>query len=322
MKKSILIFTLLLFPFNIFAYSSEVYVGGNTIGIDIKTDGILISGFYKIDGNYNMPKETLKVGDYITHINNEKVTDIISMSDIINKYKNNKYITLTIKRNNKVFKTNLDIIYSNGNYKTGLYVKDSITGIGTITYIDPETMIYGALGHEIIESNNENILKIKGGFIFENSITSIKKSNAGIAGSKNAKYNYQNKYGTIRENTTAGIYGKTYKAFNDNNLMKVASIDEIKIGKAEIYTVLNNQEIEKFNIEITAINEDSNIKNLSIKITDKNLLNKTGGVVQGMSGSPIIQNNKIIGAVTHVVVDKPDTGYGIFITTMLEEGEN
>ncbi|MDE6284948.1 MAG: SpoIVB peptidase, partial [Bacilli bacterium] len=224
-------------------------------------------------------------------------------------------------RNGKEKTSILELIEEDGIYKTGLYVKDSITGIGTLSYIDPETKIYGALGHEITESNTNSIVEIKSGVIFRNYITGIDKSSNGVPGSKNAKFYYNTKYGTILKNTNAGIYGIYEADFPDKEKMAVADPSEVKIGKAEIYTVLEGEKIGKYQINITSINETSKVKNISFEIEDVSLVEKTGGIVQGMSGSPIIQNDKIIGAVTHVIIDNPLTGYGIFITSMLEEGE-
>ena len=234
---------------------------------------------------------------------------------------NNGEITLSVQRNNKEEKINFKLIKEKDKYKTGLYVKDSISGIGTLTYIDPTTNIYGALGHEIIESNTMKKIEVKTGSIFESNITSIDRSSKGNAGTKNAKFNFNNTYGTITKNTESGIYGKYNVALPDKKLIQVGEASEIKIGKAKILTVLEDNIVEEFEINIVNIDNENNIKNIYFEIIDENLISKTGGIVQGMSGSPIIQNNKIIGAVTHVIVKEPITGYGIFITTMLENGE-
>ena len=321
MKKFIVFLTLLSFPFSVLAYSNEVILGGNTIGIDIKNNGIMIIGFYKVNNSY--PSTDLVEGDIITKINDVKVTSISELTKAIEESitEDNNVISITYTRGNKEKETSLELIYSDGVYKTGLYVKDSITGIGTLTFIDPKSNTYGALGHEIVENNTSKIIDIRTGTIFKNSITSIKPSKDGTPGSKNAKFYFNTQYGDITKNTKFGIYGNYEANYDEDNLISIAQPEEVKIGKASIYTVLNNEEVEEFEIYITNINEKSEIKNLTFEITDKKLLNETGGIVQGMSGSPIIQNGKIIGAVTHVIIDNPLTGYGIFITTMLEEGE-
>lgn len=319
MKKILLIMLMFLMPINAFAYSDYIYRGGKTIGIEVTSDGIMIVGFYEVNGKFNKGK--LQNGDYIIKVENEAVTSVNELTKIIEKYADKKNIDITIKRNGKPRNEVLELQYIDGVYKTGLYVKDSITGIGTLTYVDPETNIYGALGHEIIDTNN-NLVEIKSGNIFKNYITGIDKSAVGSAGSKTAKYEYNTVFGNITKNSVHGIFGKYNYDTSDLELVKVADDDEVKIGAAKIYTVLNQEKIQEYDITVTGINESSNVKNIVFEITDKELIDKTGGVVQGMSGSPIIQNDKIIGVVTHVIIDNPITGYGLFITKMLEEGEN
>lgn len=321
MKKFIILLTLWLYPLTTLAYSNYVIPGGDTLGIEINTKGVMVIGFYEINGKYNKGKTPLQAGDYIIKINNQNVRTINELTNIIEKNVSKKEVTITFLRNGKEKTTILPLIEDNGIYKTGLYVKDSITGIGTLTYIDPESHIYGALGHEIIESSTSKIVEIKDGSIFRNSITSIDKSSNGTAGSKNAKFYYNTKYGSITKNTQFGIYGNYESKLPNKNAIEVADKSEVKIGEATISTVLKDETIKDYKIEITAINEDAKVKNISFVLDDAELIDKTGGIVQGMSGSPIFQNGKIIGAVTHVIIDNPLTGYGIFITTMLEEGE-
>ena len=164
-------------------------------------------------------------------------------------------------------------------------------------------------------------VEIKSGTIFESLVTSIDRSSVGSAGTKNAKFYSNNIYGNVLKNTISGIYGTYTDELPAKETLEVGKPDELKEGEATIYTVLTGEKIEEFSINITNINTSGKIKNITFEITDTRLIEKTGGVVQGMSGSPIIQNNKIFGAVTHVIVNAPTTGYGIFITTMLEEGE-
>ncbi len=318
MKKVFISLILLIFPLNVLAYSSKVYVGGDTLGIELKTQGVMVIGFYKVKGRYN--SGSLKEGDYIIKVGDNQVSSINELTSAIESNVDNDSVEVTYKRNDKEYKTTLKLVQENNVYKTGLYVKDGITGIGTLTYVDPESKVYGALGHEIIESNSSSLVEVKTGKIFKNSITSIDKSVTGTPGSKNAKFYKETDYGTIEKNTIYGIYGNYKKSIN-NELLEVAKKKEAKVGEATIYTVISQEQVEKFTINIKSINENSKIKNYSFEITDNSLLEKAGGIVQGMSGSPIIQNGKIIGAVTHVIVDNPVTGYGIFIETMLEEGD-
>lgn len=320
-KLKILLISFILLPLNVLAYSNYIIPGGETLGIEINSNGIMVIGFYQINGKFNKGNPVIKSGDYITKVNGTEVTTVNELTAVIEDNVDDGFVEVTYNRNGKEKTSKLELIKDDDVYKTGLYVKDSITGIGTLSYIDPETKIFGALGHEIVESNTNTVVEIKSGIIFRNYITGIDKSSNGIPGSKNAKFYYDTTYGKILKNTNVGIYGIYENDLPNKELYEVATPDEIKIGKATIYTVLEGEKIKDYSIEITAINETSDIKNISFVIDDEELLKKTGGVVQGMSGSPIIQNDKIIGAVTHVVIDNPTTGYGIFITTMLEEGE-
>lgn len=321
--KKILITFLLIFSFNtsILAYSQSIILGGDNIGIKVNTKGILVIGFYKVNDKF-INKNNLKIGDYIINVNGEKVSSLDEFTTLINKYINNNSVSVTILRNNKIKNVSLELVENDNVYKTGLYVKDSLTGIGTITYIDPETGVFGALGHEIIESaSNEQVL-IKDGTIYDSEVTSINKSTDGNPGSKNANIEYDDILGNIKSNTTSGIFGK-FTGDITGEKYDIATFDEIIIGPAYIYTVTNGKVVNKYEINITKLykNKIETAKSIAFTVTDEKLLKETGGIVQGMSGSPIVQNNKIIGAVTNVVVDNVNKGYAIFIGTMLETGD-
>lgn len=319
MKRLILFLTILFCPLNVFAYSEYIIPGGDTIGVDVETDGVMIIGFYKIDGKYNRGKPSLSGGDYILKINDIEVFSVDDMTNVIEQALDKRSIEVTFKRNGEIKKTKLPLVLSEGKYKTGLYVKSSIKGIGTLTYIDPETGLFGALGHEINESSTNSIVEIKSGVIFENRITGIDKSKVGVAGSKLAEFNYNNQYGTILKNTKYGIFGTYNSEFPNRDLVKVS---DVKLGLATFKTVVDGDKITEHLINITAINENRSTKNISFEILDEELINKTGGVVQGMSGSPIMQDGNIVGVLTHVVVDNPTSGYGLLIKNMLSMGEN
>ncbi len=317
MKKYIILLIALI-PLNVLSYSNYIIPGGQTLGIEVNNKGVMVIGFYKINNKLN--KNKLKIGDTILMVNNNVVNSIDDLVNEIEKNVVDNKVTFTIKRKDKLVDIDFELVNTDGKYKTGLYVKDSITGIGTLSYIDPETKIYGALGHEIADSNSGSLVEIKSGNIFRSSITSIDKSTKGYAGTKNAKFYSNDVYGSIEKNTKKGIYGIYSKDISNLNTMEVGKLSDIKLGKASIYTVLNKEDVKEYEIMIDRVNE-GDLKNIHFEITSDELLNKTGGIVQGMSGSPIIQNNKIIGAVTHVIVDNPTTGYGISIIKMLEEGE-
>lgn len=323
-KKKLPIYFLLLltlFPSIVFAYSNKIILGGENIGIKINSKNVLVVGFYKVEDKYIGEDAGIKIGDAITKVNDIKVSSIDEMIKVIDRDKELGTIKLNILRDNKELTTSINIKKdSNDIYKTGLYVKDQINGIGTLTYIDPGTKIFGALGHEIAEKTTYKKIDIRDGIIFKSEITGINPSRDGNPGSKEAKFYSDIVYGNIKNNEESGIFG-TYTDELSNNVIEVEGPNNIKLGYAQIRTVISNNIVNNYNIEIISIDKNNTTKNILFKITDKELLEKTGGVVAGMSGSPIIQNNKIIGAVTHVVVNEPEKGYGIFITTMLKEGE-
>lgn len=321
MKKyfyKILLLFLLIIPINVFAYSKYVIPGGETIGIEVNSKGILIVDFYKVNNCFIAKETGFEIGDRIIKVDNIEVNNINEMLNII-KETNKKNINFIVERNNTNLELKLPLTKENGIIKTGLYVKDKINGIGTITYIDPETKIYGSLGHEIVESKTLSRFEIKDGNIYEASVQSIIKSKRGVAGEKNAITNKNNLYGTVKENEITGIYG-TYTKDINKDLIEIS--DTITTGEAYIKTVIKEDIVEDFKINILQIDTKSRTKNILFEITDKKLLKETGGIIQGMSGSPIIQNNKLVGAVNYVIVNDTSKGYGIFITTMLEEGDS
>ena len=319
--NSIILF-LLIIPLNVFAYSSYIIPGGETIGIEVNSKGVLVVGFYKVNNSYIGRSAGFEVGDRIIKLNNKEVDNISSMIETINKTDSNT-VEFTILRGTSEKNISLNLSEdSDGVLKTGLYVKDSINGIGTLTYIDPSTNIFGALGHEIIEKSTAEKFEIKDGIIFGANVVGIEKSTNGHAGEKTATYNKTEVFGKITGNEISGIFGKYTSNVEGKEKLEVAESKDIKTGAATIRTVIKDDKIEEFKINIIKLDDNSDTKNILFEVVDDRLLKEAGGIVQGMSGSPIIQNNKIIGAVTHVIVNDTTKGYGIFITTMLKEGEN
>lgn len=310
-----------LMPFNIMAYEKYVIPSGETVGINIQTDGVYVVGFYKVDGSLIAYKQGVEIGDRIVSINDKKITDINSLSETVNTSNDNLNIKMGVMRNNKL--KYIDLVLkrnSDGIYKTGMFVKDNISGIGTITFITLSGK-YVALGHEVSLSDNNYEFSIANGQIYSSKVTSINKSKNNQTGEKNAKIFYDQKLGNIKNNFKTGIYGDYNSKINQNEAIEVGDMNEVKLGKAEIITVLDDNKKTSWEIEILSIDKDNDTKNFRIKITDKRLLTKTGGIIKGMSGSPIIQNGKIIGAVTHAIVSKPEYGYGISIEKMLDNME-
>lgn len=317
-----MLFLLFILPLNVFAYSDYIIPGGKTIGIEVNSKGVLVVGFYKVDNTYIGRDSGFEVGDKIVKVDAKEVNSIDEMVKAIEANESKK-VSFIVDRNHSSVELKLTLTQDeSGVYKTGLYVKDQITGIGTLTYIDPESRKFGALGHEIMEKTTAMKFEIKDGTIFNASVTGITKSEKNKAGEKNATYNKNEVYGKIEDNEISGIFGNYTENLPNEEKLKVAKPEEVHTGSAIIKTVVDKDIVNEYTIEILKLDDSNKTKNILFEITDSKLLEETGGVVQGMSGSPIVQDNKIVGAVTHVIVNDSTKGYGIFITTMLKEGEN
>lgn len=313
-----LLLIIMLLPINIYAYSNKIVIGGETIGISVYSKGVYIVGFYDVNGENIASKAGFQVGDIIQEIDGVKIENVETLTNILGE---DKEYTFSILRGNQTKKISLKLLKEDNYYKTGLYVKDQITGIGTLSYVDPETKVFASLGHDILESNSLSHFLLKDGAIYKAEVSSIKKSTRGNAGEKSAIINKNQEIGKIEKNEINGIYGIYSNDLEDKDLITVGEKNEIQRGEATIRTVIKDNKIEDFSIDIMALDEADSTKNILFEITDKKLLENTGGIVQGMSGSPIIQNNKIIGVVNYVIVDDATKGYGIFIETMLKEGD-
>lgn len=315
-------------PIAIFA-NSELIVGGDTIGIEVDYDGVMVTGTYTIPiGNeiYD-PSSVFQKGDIIKSANGSPIHSLDDLYSVMSTFQNDiNDISVEVDRNGSIVALNLKIVLdqSASTYKSGLYVKDKIVGVGTMTYYDPSNQTYGALGHEIMDTDLHRIADINHGSIYASNVTSITKSQAQAAGEKHASIDFNKELGTINKNTAIGIYGKYHDESASTLQLEWANKEDIVIGPAKIYTVLNGSIIESFDIEITKIHmqNESAIKGIEYTVTDPILLEQTNGIIQGMSGSPIVQNNKMIGAVTHVILENPLQGYGVFIEWMLQESDN
>lgn len=327
--KGLLFFILSLFntlPFtnNVLDVTSLI-PGGENIGIEVKPHGVVVIGGYDVTNEketYNPIKDSdIKKGDLIYQVDNVNIENIKEMLDQIQIHLNEDQVAVSIYRNDNAIKRTLKFLKTSSanTVKTGLLVKERILGIGTMTFYDPETKIYGALGHKLVDSDFSNITDINSGTIFNSKVTGINKSTNGNVGELLASIYEDDILGNVFANTDYGLFGQ-YDTCPDKQALEVASHDEIKLGEASIYTTLNDNKVKEYKIEITSLQKQNTLstKGITFKIIDKELLNKTGGIVQGMSGSPIIQNGKIIGAVTHVLVDSVKKGYGIYIDFMLQ----
>lgn len=320
MNKKLITFLLaILMPLSItFAYTDKVYIGGENVGIEVKTDGVLVVGLYKINDNFI--QNSVNPGDYIIEVNGNTILSIDDFAREINNDEDKESLDIKIRRNNKYINTKIPLVNDNNEYKTGLYVKDEISGIGTLSFIDPTNNNFFCLGHQISDQSDD-IVDISSGSIYYSYITDINRSSNGNVGEKEAITDDSNKYGTINKNTNKGIFGTYEKDYSNKQIYEVASKEEVKLGEAKLLTVTKNEEIKEYSINIDSIDLNDSIKNMMFTVTDKELIDNTGGIVQGMSGSPIVQNNKIIGVVTHVIINDTKRGYAIFTVNMLEEAE-
>lgn len=310
--------------------AKDLVIGGQNIGIELKSNGLLISGTYDVKQNgkiYNPKSDSdIRKGDLIVGIDENRITSLNDLATILKKeYADKDSAKITILRDGITYSKVLKLIKDDyGNIKTGLFIKERLLGIGTITYYDEETHTYGALGHEMNDASYSPSIDLSFGTIYSSDVTLIRKSKNGNPGEKIATINEDEILGEVVKNNEYGIYGKYSVNVDDYISLEVGKKEDVKLGNAQIWTVIHGDKVEKFDIEIVSVKKQAKqgIKGISFKVVDKRLLDTTNGIVAGMSGSPIIQDNKIIGAVTHVLVDKVEYGYGIFIEWMIEESNN
>ncbi len=309
-----------------------LYPGGQPIGILLRTDGILVVGFSPVQTAERevLPAESagIQAGDVIVSVNGTAVSHDDQLAVLVDRLgAQGEDVTLQIERQNRSLNKTIEPVYceETDSYRIGLLIRDNAGGVGTLTFVDPVTMQYGALGHMITNTDTQRKLSIVNGKLVAADIQGIKKGVSGIPGEKIGHFVSNEALGTIDKNTASGIFGTLSERdilseTAEQSPIPVAAPDEITIGPAVIYTALDGNEVNCYNIEIEKISPSSRDgKGLVIKITDPELLRRTGGIVQGMSGSPIIQNGKLIGAVTHVFINDPTRGYGILIGDMLDE---
>lgn len=308
----------------------ELYPGGNAVGVRVSSEGVLVVGYSQIEIN-NKKEESpgklggLEIGDIILKVNGEEMQNSIDLLKTIKECENENIKIELLRHGENVIK-NIQLRKENDKeYKIGLWIRDSTAGVGTMTFLEPNTNKFGALGHPITDCDTNEPFLIKKGDLLSSSIISVKRGEKGSPGElKGIFLNEDCPTGKIEKNTQSGIFGKI-----ENNeilnkeckTLKIGFRDEITVGKAKIITTIDEKGPQEFDIEIEKLLDQNTAssKSMIVRITDPRLLEKTGGIVQGMSGSPIIQNNKIVGAVTHVLINKPDTGYGIYIEWMLQD---
>lgn len=303
-----------------------LYPGGQNIGAALNTRGVLVVGISGLSNEDSPAREAgLKPGDIILSVDGKTAQSAAHLSELIS-HSGQKPVQIEYERNGKTRQTSLlakqDAL--DGQYRMGLWVRDSTAGVGTLSFYDPQTNLYGALGHAITDLDTEVILPIREGTILRSTVVGIKKGEKGIPGELQGSFlRDRAEIGDIRKNTSYGIFGKASEQLQNPlfpNGLPVGSRNSVHTGSAQILTTLGDDGIQIYDVEITRVSHQESIaqKSMTLRVTDPELLQRTGGIVQGMSGSPIIQDGKLIGAVTHVLVNDPTRGYGIFIENMLE----
>lgn len=307
----------------------EVFLGGAPIGFSIDVDGLIVVGSNSVSTEKglidNLEKSNLKIGDIITEVNGKKVTNLEELKEILDadNYKGEELNLKVLRRQEYIninLKTALD--KEDGKYKIGLWVKNDASGVGTLTYVECDTLNYGALGHPITDYETGVVIPAKSGKIYPCSVVGLNRGEKGVPGEiKGVFMQGKSQKGDVEKNSQFGVFGKVKdkdKIVDSNKTADVASRLTMKPGKATLVSSISGMS-EEYEIEIIKTNyqPSSSDKSFVFRVTDKRLLDLTGGIIQGMSGSPIMQNGKVVGAVTHVFVSDPTKGYGVYIDWMM-----
>ena len=308
----------------------EMYVAvlGKPFGMKIYTEGVLVIELTEVDTENGLKKPAssagLKLGDYILSVDGQKVSTNEDLSRIVEKSDGRKMNFLVLRNKTKIkINVTAEISKETGNYKIGVWVRASSAGIGTLTFYSPATGVICGLGHGICDDDTGSLLKLDSGEIVSAEIISVEKGQVGAPGQLNGRFGV-NTIGDITLNSNAGVYSKLKGDIEFSYLTEVALKNEITDGSAQILCTIDGDKPKlydcKIKVRVSAFH--SKTQNMLVTVTDNALLEATGGIVQGLSGSPILQNGKLVGAVTHVLVDDPTTGYGIFAENMLETAQN
>jgi len=307
----------------------RVAPSGHSIGVTIRATTMVVGhGTIKTDTGPMQPSKDagLAIGDLIVAVNGKENPTVMQVAQEIERCgRSNRPVKLRVRRGEQLFDCEITPVYclENHGWRIGLYLRDEASGVGTLTFVDQESRTFGALGHVIADAETNQALEVQAGKIVRSRVTSIEQGRTGYPGEKRSVVVDEDRVvGVFTSNTGIGIFGEIIEDVTQGaELVPVALIDEIKPGKAEMLTVIEGEKVERFEVEIVRVIKQykPSGKGLVIKVTDPRLLEKTGGIVQGMSGSPILQNGRLVGAITHVFVNKPDSGYGVFAEWMVRE---
>ena len=300
---------------------------GRAVGIKMFSDGVMVVGFSEVasDEGRSVPARDcgLKEGDIITHINREEVDTIEDVQHVLQEVGGAAMSIRALRKDEPVqFTARAVQCSSDGQYKLGAWIRDSMAGIGTITYWDPQSGEFGALGHGINDVDTAQLMPLQSGSILYSDVADVKKGQKGEPGELKGVFQIDRDLGSLYANTPGGVFGtlSDNSFFQETEAVEVAGRDEVHTGKAVICSNVTGDATEEYEVEIIRIfpENQQDTRNLMLKVTDARLLETTGGIVQGMSGSPILQDGKLVGAVTHVLVNDPTQGYGILIENMME----
>ena len=305
---------LLLLPLQARAEQLLIPVG-RVIGLQLQSGSVTVAAFDDVHGAAAR-EAGIRIGDEILKIDNRAVSSAQDVRTALEA--SGDYVSLTLRRSGKLRTVPVQTVRSDGIPRLGVYLRQGISGIGTVTWYDPETGLFGTLGHGVSDGKG-NLLNMTAGQAYDARILSVEKGKSGEPGQLKGSADPGRVCGTLTRNTAQGVFGKTRQGWPGEEL-PLADYEEIESGAATILSTVNDTGPREYSVEILKIypKKRSDCRNLLIRVTDPALLETTGGIVQGMSGSPIIQNGKLVGAVTHVLVNSPDTGYGIFIENMLD----
>ena len=304
-----------LFLLSIHAAAEKYLIpGGCTVGIRADVQGLIVTG---VEKGLPASRSGIREGDVLLKLNGAPLRSAEELSEAAKEGK----LDLTLDRDGTRRQVSVDPAAEDGGKRIGVTVRDHVAGIGTVTYYDPTDRSFGALGHGITDPAGRELIPITGGVIVESSVCDVVKGKSGAAGQLSGSFRTDHVEGSLSSNTEFGVFGSMEAP--EGMPVAVAERDEIKPGPAEICANVEGTEIRSYAAEILKVygEEKPDGRDLLLRVTDPELLKRTGGIVQGMSGSPILQNGKLVGAVTHVLVNTPDTGYGITMETMLNAAE-
>lgn len=294
---------------------------GHTIGIKLFADGVVVIGLAQVETDRGLTAPGvdcgLQVGDVIEEANGTQVESSEQFSRLLQC---GGTVDLAVSRGGEDLTLSARPVRDeDGTYRLGAWIRDSMAGIGTVTFYDPETGKFGALGHGITDSDTGLLMPLLDGAVMSSTVKAVKMGSAGTPGQLRGEFDLTRDMGTLSANTERGVFGVLERSeITAGQAIPVASFDEVHEGKAAIYANVSGDRVEEYSIEILKVLDSGGAQNLLLQVTDAALIAKTGGIVQGMSGSPIIQDGKLVGAVTHVLVNDPTKGYGILIENMLE----